>query len=76
MKRYFFHVMNGEAIIDTVGVECPDMDNVRQETIRSAGEMLAKGDQTWNGHAWQMIVADEAGTIVFGVSFAVDRHGL
>lgn len=76
MARYFFHIMNGKAEIDTVGVELPDLETVRTEAITSAGEMISKGDQTWGGNAWQMVVADNEGTIVFGVSVATDRHGL
>ena len=68
--RYFFHVMNGEALIDEVGSNHPDLDAMRHEAIVSAGQMLSTGDQEWAGEAWQMIVADEAGTIVFGVKFS------
>jgi hypothetical protein len=76
MSRYFFHILNGEALIDTVGVEFSNIDDVRHEAICAAGQILSAGDQTWSGEAWRMVVADEAGTIVFGVSFATDRHGL
>ena len=74
--RYFFHVMNGEAVFDEVGSEHPDLDAVRREAIVSAGSMLSDGDQNWNGKEWQMIVADEFGKIVFGVRVSTDRHGL
>ena len=75
MSRYFFHVVNGKVYIDDVGVDLPNMDEVRTEAIRSAGQMLSKGEQAWKGDAWQMIVADDTGIVVFGVSFATDRHG-
>ena len=76
MPRYFFHIMNGQAIIDDVGVELPDMDAVRVEAIRSSGAMLSDGRQAWKGECWQMMVADGAGVIVFGTKFSTDRHGL
>ena len=76
MSRYFFHIMNGHAILDDVGVELPDMDAVRFEAIRSSGAMLSDGKQTWKGECWQMVVVDEAGTVVFGTKFSTDRHGL
>ena len=76
MALYFFHVMNGKADIDDVGIECADMDAVREEAIRSSGQMLSTGRQSWTGDAWRMTVADADGTIVFGVSFSIDRHGL
>ena len=71
----FFHVMNGEAVIDEVGSEHPDLDAMRQEAMVSAGQMLSTGDQDWVGEAWQRIVTDHSGRIVFGV-WLTDRHGL
>ena len=76
MPRYFFHVINGRFDPDPVGVELDGMDSVRREAIRSAGSMLSVGEQLWKGDAWRMVVADEAGTIVFGLDFSTDRHGL
>lgn len=76
MARFFFHVMNGKAVIDEVGVELPNMDRVRSEAMRTAGQMLSDGDQAWRGRAWQMMVTDDADTIVFGVNISIDRHGL
>lgn len=74
MSRYFFHVMNGKALIDDVGVELPDLAAVRLEAITSSGQMLSAGDQTWTGDAWRMMVADEQGNLVFGVTFSTDDH--
>ena len=76
MPRYFFHIMNGQAVVDEVGLELPSMDRVRTEAMRAAGQILSDGQQSWKGLAWQMMVADENDTIVFGVNFSVDRHGL
>ena len=76
MARYFFHVADGEITIDDVGTELPDMDRVRSESVRTAGQMLSDGDQSWQGKAWRLVVADETGTIVFGINISVDRHGL
>jgi hypothetical protein len=75
MARYFFHVMNGIAELDTDGVELPGLPEVRVEAVRASASMLSAGDQNWSGRAWQMVVCDEAGTIVFGTSFSVDHHG-
>ncbi|MCV9967807.1 hypothetical protein OIU34_39045 [Pararhizobium sp. BT-229] len=76
MARYFFHVADGKITIDDVGTDLPDMDRVRRESVRTAGQMLSDGDQSWGGEAWRMVVADEKGTIVFGVNISIDRHGL
>ena len=75
MPRYFFHIFNGKAILDDVGVELPDLDAVRREAIRASGQMLSEDGHIWSGEAWRMIVADSARTIVFSTSFSVDRHG-
>lgn len=76
MAHYFFHVLNGKAIIDDVGLDLDDMEQVRREAIRASGQMLSNGEHAWKGDAWQMIVTASDGTIVFGVNFSVDRHGL
>ncbi len=76
MERFFFHIMNGKAILDDIGIELADMDQVRAEAIRASGQMLSSGLQKWNGQAWQMIVTNASDTIVFGVNCSVDRHGL
>ncbi|WP_312950752.1 DUF6894 family protein [Agrobacterium sp.] len=76
MPRYFFHIMNGKAILDEEGFELADMDKVRTEAIRATGQMLSDGQHKWRGQAWQMIVVATDGTIVFGVNLSVDRHGL
>jgi hypothetical protein len=74
MSRYFFHVLDRNVYIDTIGVEFPDLDGVRKDAVSAAGSMIKDGQQ-WTGQAWRMVVADETGTIVFSVSMSVDRHG-
>lgn len=76
MARYFFHIMNGRAIFDETGLELASMDQVRKEAVRASGQMLSDGQHAWKGYAWQMIVTDSQGTIVFGVNCSVDHHGL
>lgn len=75
MSRYFFHVFDGKAILDTVGIELPNLEAARREAVESSGGMLAHHSENWRGGAWRMVVADEAGTIVFSTSFTTDRHG-
>ena len=76
MTHYFFHVMNDKAVLDDVGIELSNMDELRTEAVRAAGQMLSEGQHTWKGQAWQMIVTDAEGTIVFGINCSIDRHGL
>jgi hypothetical protein len=42
MPRYFFHVMDGRAVIDTVGLVLNDDTAARVEALRGAGEMLSR----------------------------------
>ena len=75
MARYFFHIMDGSAEFDEVGVELSDMAAVRTEAIRSAGQMLSTGVQSWTGDAWHMFVADADKKVVYSLRFTADRHG-
>jgi hypothetical protein len=71
MPRYFFHVMDGRAQVDSEGTELPDITAVRKEAVRTAGEMLAGADvaQLPSGMPWQMTVADETGKTVYSLRF-------
>lgn len=60
MAQYYFHIMNGRAVFDDVGMDLADMELVRTEAIRAAGQMLRDGDHSWKGQEWQLIVADES----------------
>lgn len=76
MPRYFFHVVDGRALIDAEGVELTGVDEARKEAIRTAGQMLADaGKKFWKGKDWQMTVADAAGDSVLTLRFSADDHG-
>lgn len=75
MARYFFHIMDGAAEFDDVGVELADMVAVRREAIRSAGQILSTGIRSWTGEAWQMFVADADKKVVYSLRFTTDNHG-
>jgi hypothetical protein len=74
MSKYFFHVFNGKAMIDKVGLDLADMDAVRHEAIRSSGQILSNDGYTWKGEAWSMVVVDAEDNVVFSTSFSVDPH--
>lgn len=68
MPRYFFPVMDGRALVDTDGTELADMDAVRAEAVRTAGEILAAEDPgLFSEHDWRMTVADNRGKTVFSL---------
>ena len=74
MPRYFFHIIDGEEIIDEEGTVLPGMDEARAEAIVLSGEMLRDaGGKFWNNGAWQLRGFVEAGEKVCALTFAADR---
>ena len=73
MSRYFFHVFDGRVAIDSVGLEFDDEEQVRQEALRGAREMMADPDMgLWLGNAWVMTVADEDANVLFHLRFSIE----
>ncbi len=75
MPLYFFHVMDGRAIVDLEGTNLSSLDEVRDQAIRTAGEILAK-EKTMlsNNIPWMMTVADAGGKTVFSLKFEAVMH--
>jgi hypothetical protein len=74
MPRYFFHVMDGHAVVDTEGLELENDTVARTEALRGAAEMMAdRGMTLWLGNTWVMTVADEDAKILFNLRFSVDE---
>src|SRR5215204_5479253 len=62
MPRYFFHVIDGRALLDKVGTELAGLDEARTQALETATELLRRSAETiWNGCPWQMAVANAAG---------------
>lgn len=75
MPRYFFHVLNSRAIVDTEGTEYPTLDAARRAAVRTAGQIIAsEGETFWQEGAWRMAVADDSGKIVFTLDFIARSH--
>ncbi len=74
MPRYFFHVLDGRAVIDATGLVLDNDTEARVEALRGAGEMLNdEGMNLWLGNRWSMSVADEDGYVLFNLRFSVDQ---
>ena len=41
MARFFFHVVDGQFVPDTMGIECSTQAQVKTQAIRIAGEIVA-----------------------------------
>ncbi len=75
MPRFFFHVMDGNALIDQEGTELADISHVRNEALSMAGEMLKfDGTAHWVGNTWHMSVANEEGRVVFSLRFEASER--
>ena len=75
MPRYFFHVLNNRAIIDTQGAEYPGVDAAREAAVRTAGEIVvSEGTKFWQNDKWRMAVADETGRIILTLDFSATIH--
>lgn len=75
MPKFFFYIMNGEAVIDTVGTEFPTLTAAKREAVRAAGAMIEQNGINWTGRSWRMFVADDVGKLVYSLEFTVDDHG-
>ena len=77
MPRYFFHVIDGKEMLDTVGTVLAGEAEARAEAIVVSGEMLKDlGGAFWNNGEWQVRVEDEAGNKVCALTFSADRRHL
>lgn len=75
MPRYFFHVMDGRAIVDLDGTELAGLAAVRTEAIRAAGAILTSEETgLTNAGPWQMTVANEGGDTVFSLRFEASTY--
>jgi hypothetical protein len=74
MALYYFHVIDGEFLVDEEGTECADMREVRDQAITSAGEILRdKGGTYPAGAQWQMHVTDAERKTVFRLNFSAEN---
>jgi len=77
MPRYFFHVIDGHEMRDTVGTVLAGEAEARTEAIVVSGEMLKDlGGAFWNNGQWQVRVEDETGNKVCALTFSADRRHL
>jgi hypothetical protein len=71
---YFFHVVDGEFLVDATGTQCAGMSEVRHQAIKTAGEILAdKGARFPNGLEWQMHVTNASNKTVLKLKFSAEE---
>jgi hypothetical protein len=73
MLRYFFHICDGEEVLDGHGTVLASRDEARAHAITVAGELLRDaGKKGWRGSEWRLRVTDLAGATVYTLSFLVE----
>ena len=76
MPNYYFHLENGQTLLDDTGVELRDIAAAQNQALRASSEMF-KGPRAtatlWNGTPWRMWVTDKpngAGKTFFTLRFS------
>ena len=76
MQRYFFHLEDGETILDEIGTELPDLAAVRHNALATTSDLLGgikAGPDFWAGEPWKLWVTDQAdglGTTILTLRFS------
>jgi hypothetical protein len=71
VPRYFFHINDGEDSPDTEGTDLADERAAHAQALATAGAILKeKGEESWDGSEWRMIVTDETGHVVCDLHFS------
>lgn len=74
MPRYFFHTMDGKIAVDTQGLEFSSDLEARHEALVAAAQMVLDREiELWAGNTWQLIVANEEGSILCTLRFAAEQ---
>lgn len=70
--RYFFTILDGKLIVDTVGEFCATSEAVRELAIRTAGECLRDIAAHYPSDLeWQLIVTNEDHDTVMRLRFSL-----
>lgn len=72
MPLFHFHIDDGVSIPDPDGTELRSAMEAKRQAVAAAGEMLSDldGDFWRSGSPWTMHVTDEAGLLIFSLSFS------
>lgn len=70
--RYFFTILDGKLIVDTVGEFCATSEAVRELAIKTAGECLRDMAANYPSDLeWQLIVTNEGHDTVMRLRFSL-----
>ncbi|HZF93483.1 MAG TPA: hypothetical protein VEZ20_01280 [Allosphingosinicella sp.] len=70
MSRYFFHIDDGNAAQDEVGVELETLADAKCEAVKFAGQLICDAGKTfWAMDHWTLTATDERGLTLFVLQF-------
>jgi len=82
MARYYFHLRDGETILDGEGIDLPDLVAVRRAALATSTEILGSikaGPAFWSGEPWTLWVTDGpngGGANVLTLQFSVTEANM
>lgn len=78
MARYYFHIVEDDHKVDTLGADYLDPQIARMEGVRFAGELLrSEPERLWKGAEIRIEATDEWGTVLFTILLSgVDAEAL
>jgi hypothetical protein len=63
MPCYYFHLENGQSLLDHTGLELSDIAAAQNEALRTSSGIMNGGPRCtatlWNGTPWRMWVTDK-----------------
>ena len=77
MPRYYFHLEDGQSLLDDTGLHLRDLAAAQDEAVRASGNLLKGGPNgtLWNGIPWRLWVTDgpnREGKTFFTLRFAAE----
>jgi hypothetical protein len=79
MPRYYFHLQNGELLLDGTGHELPVLAAAQHEALQTSSDILRGGVRAtaslWSGTPWRLWVTDSPngeGKTLFTLSFSAE----
>jgi hypothetical protein len=77
MPRYYFHLEDGQRLLDDTGLDLLDIAAAQTEAVRASGDLLKGGPLAtlWDGTSWRMWVTDNPnaeGKTLFALRFSAE----
>ena len=68
MPQYFFHVSDGELILDNEGVSCLNYSEAKLEAVRLMGGLASENpEKFWSSETLKVLVTSETGALLLSL---------